>query len=66
MLPESIVMRAEAHILKGVDAMEAIKLAFEEEEKMIVSMLSGSYLNKKGQQVAEVLSRAVYNRINKL
>lgn len=65
LLPDSIVERAIVHIQKGMDITESIKLAFEEEENMIYSLLGPcGNLSKKGDYVAEVICKNVYINLN--
>jgi len=70
LLPKSIEMRALAYMGKGVDTMEAVKLAFEEEENMLwliakgVDMNTGRMRNDIKDHVQEAICKSVYNRIN--
>jgi hypothetical protein len=65
MLPESIVIRAEKHILEGMDVTKAIELAFDEENTMICSLLNSvGYLSDKGKKVADVIRKDIYNKFN--
>jgi hypothetical protein len=64
LLPKSITERALNFMAQGQEPIEAVKLAFQEEENFIASMLSGSFLSKKGHSVAAILSKSVYDKIN--
>jgi len=69
-LPASIEMRALAHMEKGTEAIEALKLAFEEEENTLmfaaygIDMKTGQiHRDAHKEFISEMCSR-VYNKIN--
>lgn len=62
-LPASVEQRALEFIDQGMEIMDAVKAAFEAEEKFIASLLGSNGLSKTGEQVAEVLSERVYHKI---
>lgn len=69
LLPKSIEMRALIHMENGVDAIEAVKLAFEEENNTLtlvglgVDFKSGRYMPEVKERVAKIMCEQVYNRI---
>jgi hypothetical protein len=71
-LPASIEMRALAHMAKGVEAIEAVKLAFQEEENTIwlaahgVDMETGRMRTDVQKELMQQMSKRVYNRINNI
>jgi hypothetical protein len=69
LLPESIEMRALAHMEKGVETIEAVKLAFEEEEHTIwllmgVDMKTGASCKQLSDDIVSAMSKTIYDRIN--
>lgn len=69
LLPKTIEMRALTHMEKGVEAIEAVKLAFQEEENTIwllqgVDMGSGRMRKDIANEVVSTLCKRVYNKIN--
>lgn len=69
-LPETIEMRALAHMEKGVDPIEAVKLAFEEENNTIwlcmgVDMKTGQYKRELAKEIQGKLCTSVYNLLRK-
>lgn len=69
LLPLTIEMRAMAQLEKGVEPIEAIKLAFEEEENFLwllmdVDMQRGTP-TKVGEEVKSALCEIVYNKLIK-
>ena len=64
-LPKSIQERAIQNVISGMEPEEAIKKAFEQEEEFIYSLLGPcGNLSKIGNQVAEVICKDVYQRLN--
>lgn len=65
--PKSIEERALVFMAEGMDAIKAVEAAFNQEQDMILSLLSGSYLSKKGHFVAEIMTKSIYPALkNKL
>lgn len=71
MLPESITMRALKHMEEGKDPIEAVKLAFEEEENMLwiaaygVDMKTGQMKKDVQKELIGKMCERVYNKLNK-
>lgn len=69
LLPITIEMRALAHMEKGVEVIEAVKLAFEEEENMLwlaakgVDMKTGQYRPDVKEAIQSHICETVYNRL---
>lgn len=64
-ISETIEMRAIAHINKGVDVIEAVKLAIEEENDMICSLYESGFLSERGKRVADIMRPLVRKQIIK-
>lgn len=70
LLPKTIEMRALAHMEKGVEPIEAVKLAFEEENNTLwlaaygVDMKTGSMMTDVRDKVQGIICKSVYDRIN--
>lgn len=67
MLPESITMRALAHMENGLEPIEAVKMAIEEENNLIwlclgVDMKTG-FKSDVSKEVIDIMSQRVYDRI---
>lgn len=72
MLPKTIEMRALAHMEKGIEAIEAVKLAIEEENNTLflaahgVDMKTGRFRPDVKEAIQKEICQRVYNKINKL
>lgn len=70
LLPASIEMRALAYMAKGVEAIEAVKLAFEDEENTLyiaaygVDMKTGQMKRDVQKELLSKICSRVYDRIN--
>lgn len=63
---EFLINRAsEIVIEKGIDAMDAMKLAIEENNKLMYSLVDGSRLNERGTVAMNHLAEKTYNRLRK-
>lgn len=60
MLPETIVIRIKKFTDKGETPENAIKLAFEEENKMLETLITKPQIFKK---VSDIICSSVYDRI---
>lgn len=65
-LPETIEMRAMNHINKGVEIIEAVKLAIEEELNFLASLYDGGFVSERGNKVTEIMSNRIWKKANGL
>jgi hypothetical protein len=65
LLPSSIEYRATQLMLQGVEALEAVKMAIDAENKMIDSLFGGDgFLTERGKVALEYTANKFYNKVN--
>lgn len=62
-IPASIEMRAMKFISKGVDVIEAVKMAIEEEMNFLGSLYDGGFLSERGKKVNDIMMPIVYEKL---